>query len=99
MSFSLDNPGFLTSGEDLTNLNMETSPQPSSGSSSSVPASGDSSRRSFPKCHGRMSSFSFDRHSICTKCHGADCSLDSRCDECTSWSLEEVEAYVKLRKP
>ena len=45
-----------------------------------------------------MSSFSVDRHSICTKCRGADCSLDSWCDECLSWSLEEMEAYVKLRK-
>ena len=90
MSFSLDNPGFSTSDEDLTNVNMETSSQPSLGSSSSVPASGDSSHRSCPKCHGRMSSFSVDRHSICTKCHGADCNLDSRCDECMSWSLNYV---------
>ena len=45
-----------------------------------------------------MSSFSVDRHSICTKCRGADCSVDCRCDECLSWSSEELEAYVKLRK-
>ena len=45
-----------------------------------------------------MSSFSVDRHSICTKCRGADCCMDCRCDECLSWSVEEMEAYVKLRK-
>ena len=82
MSFSLDNPGFSTSGEDLANANMEPPSQPSSDTSSSAPSSGDSSCRSCPKCHGGMSSFSVDRHSICTKCRGVDCSMDCRCDEC-----------------
>ena len=46
MFFSLDNLGFLTSGEDLAIANMEPPSQPSSGTSSSAPSSGDSSRRS-----------------------------------------------------
>ena len=75
MSFSLDNPGFSTSGEDLANV-MDPSSQPTSGTSFSAPSLGDSSRRSCPRCHGRMSSFSVDRHSICTKCLGAECNLD-----------------------
>ena len=45
-----------------------------------------------------MSSFSVDRHSICSKCRGIDCTFDCRCDECMSWSVEEMESYVKLRK-
>ena len=97
MSFSLENPGFATSGEDLANV-MDPSSQLTSGSSSSVPSSGDSSRRSCPRYHGRMSTFSVDRHSICTKCRGTECNLECRCDECLSWSVEEMEAYVKLRK-
>ena len=50
------------------------------------------------RCHGRMSRFSVDRHSICTKCRGNDCRIDCRCDECLLWSGEEMESYVKLRK-
>ena len=97
MSFSLDNPGFSTVGDDL-DLAMDNPSQPISGSSSSVPLSGESSRRSCPRCHGRMSSFSVDRHSICYECRGNDCTFDFRCEECMSWSVEEVESYVKLRK-
>ena len=40
MSFSLDNPGFSTFGEDLANVNMEPPSQPSSDTSSSTPSSG-----------------------------------------------------------
>ena len=93
MSFSPDNPGFSTVGEDLDNA-MDNPSQPISGSSSSLPSSGEASRRSCPRCHGRMSSFSVDRHSICSKCRGSDC----WCDECLSWFVEEMESYVKLRK-
>ena len=96
-SFSLDNPGFLTIGEDLDNA-LDNPSQPMSGSSSSVPSSGESSRWSCPRCHWRMSSYSVDRHSICCKCRGNDCTIDCRCDECLSWSMEEMESYVKLRK-
>ena len=97
MSFSLDNPGFLTVGEDME-LVMDNPSQPIAGSSSSAPSLGETFRRSCPRCHGRMSSFSVDRHSFCSKCRGNDCTIDCRCDECMSWSVEEMESYVKLRK-
>ena len=45
-----------------------------------------------------MSSLPLDRHSFCYKCRGADCNLENRCDECMSWSLEEMKFYVKLCK-
>ena len=45
-----------------------------------------------------MSSFSVDRHSICTECRGNECNLDCRCDESLSWSVEEMESYIRLRK-
>ena len=31
-------------------------------------------------------------------CLGSDCDMDNKCDECISWTKEEMEAYVKLRK-
>ena len=45
-----------------------------------------------------MSSFSVDRHSFCVKCRGSDSNIENRCDECMSWSMEEMESYIKLRK-
>ena len=102
MDISLDNPGFNV---DITDAEVHHSDPPqSSGSSTS---SGDSARRSCKKCHGRMSSFSLDRHFFCIKCcgsdcsltnRGSDCSLTNRCDECMQWAKEEMESYVKLRK-
>ena len=45
-----------------------------------------------------MSSLSLDRHLFCIKCRGADCDLNTRCDECLSWTKEEMEGYIKLHK-
>ena len=45
-----------------------------------------------------MSSFSLDRHMFCIKCRGSDCDQDTRCDECLSWTKEEMDGYIKLRK-
>ena len=67
-------------------------------SGSSAASSGDSTRRSCSRCHGRMSSFSLDQHLCCTKCRGSECDHSSRCDECLSWTKEEMDSYVKLRK-
>ena len=93
MDISLDNPGFNV---DITDAEVHHSESPkSSGSSTSA---GDSARRSCKKCHGRMSSFSLDKHLFCIKCRGSDCSLTSRCDECMQWTKEEMEGYIKLQK-
>ena len=54
---------------------------PGSSGSSSTPY-GDSTRRSCTKCHGRMSSFSLDKHLFCTKCCVSECSMNTRCNEC-----------------
>ena len=94
MDISLDNPGFQLDVSDQVDIHQSVVPRPASGSSSS----GESSRRSCSRCHGRMSSFSLDRHLFCIKCRGAECDVNSRCDECFSWTKEEMEGYVKLRK-
>ena len=93
MEISLDNPGFQVDVADVEIYQVDV-PKSSSGSSSS----GESTRRSCTKCHGRMSSFSLDRHLFCIKCRGSECTVTSRCDECFSWTKEEMEGYVKLRK-
>ena len=92
MDISLENPGFQV---EVTSAEVHQADVPNSSGSSS---SGGSTRRSCNKCHGRMSSFSLDKHLFCTKCRGAECTLTSRCDECFQWTKEEMESYVKLRK-
>ena len=94
MDISLDNPGFSV---DITDAEVHFSDPPKSSGSSST-SSGDSTRRSCKKCHGRMSSFSLDKHLFCTKCRGSGCNLMSRCDECMQWTKEEMESYMKLRR-
>ena len=94
MDISLNNPGFSVANTD-TEVHFSDPPK-SSGSSSST--SGEATRRSCKKCHGRMSSFSLDKHLFCIKCRGSDCSLLSKCDECMQWTKEEMESYMKLRK-
>ena len=98
MAFSVDNPGFALDVSEDVDVHRSDSGVLQSSGNSSAPLSGESTRRSCPRCHGRMSSFFRDRHTFCTKCRGSDCSSDSRCDECMSWYSEEMEAYVKLRK-
>ena len=94
MSISLDNPGFLLDVSDQVDVHQPDASAIASGSSSS----GESTRRSCPRCHGRMSSISVDRHVFCVKCRGSECEHNSRCDDCMKWSKEEMDSYVKLRK-
>ena len=100
MAFSLDNPGFsLESKEDSVKVAAPDGLfQHSSTALPLTPSSGDFACHNCPRYHGRMSSLSLDRHSFCCKCRGVDFNLENRCDECMSWSVEEMESYVKLRK-
>ena len=98
MAFSLENPGFELDVSDQVDVHQsESGVMQSSGTSSAAP-SGESSRRSCIRCHGRVSSFTLDRHTYCSKCRDSDRDMDNKCDECMSWTKEEMEAYVKMRK-
>ena len=54
----------------------------------SRPSSGSSS---FGESHLTDTSF-------CIKCRGSECDVNSRCDECFSWTKEETEGHVRLCK-
>ena len=88
MDISLDKPGF---GVVTTDAEVHRSDPPRS-SGLSTTSSGESTRRLCSKCHGRMS------HLFCMKCRGSECTLDTRCNGCISWTEEEMIRYVKLRK-
>ena len=91
MEISLNNPGFQVDVSKVE-IHQVDVPKSSLGSSSL----GEATRRSCVKCHGRMSSFSLGRHLFCIKCRGSEYNVDSRCDECFSWTKEEMEGYVRL---
>ena len=90
----MDKSGF---GVVITDAEVHRSDPPRS-SGSSTTSSGESTRRSCSKCHGRMSSISLDKHLLCMKCRGSECTLDTRCNECISWTEEEMIRYVRLLK-
>ena len=89
MEFSSDNLGFSNSI-----ASVQDAPK-SSGSSS---ASSGQHQRSCAKCPTRMSSIDGDKHLICVRCRGYECSVDLRCEECESWSKEEMLNHEKIRK-
>ena len=72
MDFSLDNPGFSDSITDV-----QGDPK-SSGSSS---ASSGQPQRSCARCYSRMISIDRDKHLLCIRCRGYECSVDMRCEE------------------
>ena len=45
-----------------------------------------------------MSSIDRDKHLICIKCCGYECSVELRCEECEGWSKEAMLSHEKIRK-
>ena len=56
------------------------------------------SQRSCSNCNSRMSSLSYDRHKICFTCCGQDCDFENKCIECSLWSNDVFEKYLKHHK-
>ena len=81
----MDDPGFES----------PAGPPPSTGSSSDAPSDG---RRTCASCPRRMSTKTYDIHTVCVACRGRDCDFANRCEECVEWTDEEIGAYVKHRK-
>ena len=74
-------------------------PSTSAGaSSSSSPALDSAAHRSCSKCSRRMSSYKYDKHTLCLHCRDVLCSVDLRCRECSSWSTEMMQDYLKHQK-
>ena len=89
MDFSLDNPSFSDSFTD-----MQDAPK-SSGSS---PASRCHPQCSYARYYSRMSSIDCDKHLLCIRCRGHQCSVNLRCEECENWSKEEMLVHEKILK-
>ena len=70
----------------------------SSAASSSAATPSESSHRSCSSCRRRMSSFKYDKHTICSNCREIKCDLDVRCKECADWSYSDMEDFLKRRR-
>ena len=54
-------------------------------------------KRKFRKCTNctsRMPSFSYDSHTLCTKCRNQVCDMEIVCDECRDWPLQKRRVFV-----
>ena len=76
-----------------------TSTTSTTSSALSTPAAVDSAAlRSCPKCRRRMSSLKHDSHTICSQCREVNCSVDTRCSECKSWSVESMQEHLEYQR-
>ena len=66
----------------------------SATSAAATPPS-SASIRTCPNCAARMSCREYDPHVICTACRGKTCTVNDRCDLCSSWPEDKMKAYVK----
>ena len=89
MEFSLDNPGFSDS---ITEVHDASKSSGSSSTSSGQP------QRSCARCPSRMSSIDRDKHFICIRCRGYECSVNLKCEECESWFKEGMLAHETICK-
>ena len=78
---------------------MASTPTSTTSSALSTAAAMDSAvLRSCPKCRRRMSSLKHDSHTICSQCRDVTCSVDTRCNECKSWSVEAMQEHLKYQR-
>ena len=77
----------------VTVRNMDSTPEPPSPNmAAAAPA-----KRKFRKCTNctsRMPSFSYDNHTLCTKCRNQVCDMELVCDECRDWPPQKRRVFV-----
>ena len=82
-------------------MDSDQPPSASAAPLSSVltsPASDFAAHRSCQRCSRRMSSYKYDKHTLCLHCRDVICSVEVRCTECSSWSTDLMKEYLKHRK-
>ena len=65
---------------------------------SSSPAMDVAAHHTCKSCNRRMSSFKYDKHTLCISCRDVTRSVDVRCSECSSWSTESMAEYLRHRR-
>ena len=82
---------------DCSDKDLPTS-LPTSTSAPSTSAVDVSAHCSCTRCARRMSSVKYDRHSLGLHCRDVQCSMEVRCSECSSWSSDIMQEYLKHSK-
>ena len=78
---------------------MASTPPSTTSSAVSTPAAVDSAALCpCPKCRRRMSSLKHDSHTICSQCRDVNCSVDTCCSKCKSWSVEAMQEHLKYQR-
>ena len=78
---------------------MDSSPSTTTPTTTSSSSTVDvAAHRSCTRCSRRMSSLKYDKHTLCLSCRDVTCSMDLRCVECTAWSTDEIDEYLRHRK-
>ena len=62
------------------------------------PAVDVSAHHSCQRCARRMSSFKYDKHTVCNQCRHVNCAVDVKCSECSSWTADIMQEYLEHRK-
>ena len=65
---------------------------------SSTPAVDVTARRSCRRCNRRMSSLTYDKHTMCVSCRDVVCSVEVRCNGCREWSTDAMAEYVRHKR-
>ena len=77
----------------FTIRNMDSIPEPPSPNmAATAPA-----KRKFRKCTNctsRMPSFSYDNHTLCTRCRNQVCDMQLVCEECRDWPITKLKVFV-----
>ena len=71
--------------------NMDSTPEPQS------PKMAATAKRRYRKCTNctsRMSSITYDNHTLCTKCRKQVCDITLVCEECRDWPLSQRQVFV-----
>ena len=77
----------------FTIRNTDSTPEPPSPNmAAAAPA-----KRKFRKCTNctsRMPSFSYDNHTLCTRCRNQACDMELVCEECRDWPITKRKVFV-----
>ena len=87
----------MDTDQDRFDMNLEIS-DINAAVTTATPTATSSGKIHCCPCGRRMSSLSYDHHSICSFCGGFDCTLDNRCEECLLVSGEQFQLYFKHQK-
>ena len=72
---------------------MDSTPEPPSPNMA-ADAPAKKKFRKCTNCTSRMPSFSYDNHTLCTRCRNQVCDMQLVCEECRDWPITKHKVFV-----